>query len=157
QAFVRRLDEATKIFNDQRFAEELIRDVQQHQATTVAELLAFMRKYRLMFADAGDSPEVVQQYEALYQLLQTQKGKLGLPKVPPGGLAAVAAENPAEVALFNGKDLTGWTTFQNGRPAWLGSNLIANRGEIYCPPKVGPGRLQTEKSFSNFILKLEYF
>lgn len=56
--YVRRLDEATKIFTEQAYAERLIRDVSIHRASNVAELLAFMRDYRLMFADPGSSPEV---------------------------------------------------------------------------------------------------
>ena len=39
-----------EIFAEQAYAEQLIRDVSEHKASTVAELLAFMRDYRLLFS-----------------------------------------------------------------------------------------------------------
>jgi hypothetical protein len=77
---VKRLDDATRIFAEQEYAERLIRDVSQHKATTIAELLAFMRQYRLLFADSGSSPEVRNIYDGLYGLLRRQKDLLGLPE-----------------------------------------------------------------------------
>jgi hypothetical protein len=74
--FVDQLDEATKIFLDRDFADELIRDSEQHQAKTVGELLAFMKKYRLLFAEADDNPSVWRAYETLYESLKTQKAAL---------------------------------------------------------------------------------
>jgi hypothetical protein len=70
--FLERLDEATRIFYDQEFAEELIRDVETHRAGTVHELLGFMKKYRLLFADGGDDPAVWSVYERLHVLLKDQ-------------------------------------------------------------------------------------
>ena len=100
--FVRRLDEATRIFAEQTYAERLIRDVSQHKATTVAELLGFMRQYRLMFADPGSSPEVEQMYEGLYGRLREQIVKLGFkPGQKFGGEPAVA---PHVVATFTYND-----------------------------------------------------
>jgi hypothetical protein len=84
--FVRGLDESTKIFEDQLYAEQLIRDVSLHRATTVGELLAFMRQYRLLFDVAGDSRDVRQLYGTLYELLREQRDKLG----PAPALAAAA-------------------------------------------------------------------
>jgi hypothetical protein len=81
-AYLDRLDEATRIFLDQEFAEELIRDVERHRATTVGQLLAFMRKYRLLFAEADDSPESWATYQTLYNLLKWQKS--GLDAAAPG-------------------------------------------------------------------------
>jgi hypothetical protein len=75
-AFVDRLDEATRIFLDRDFAEELVRDVEQHRATTVGQLLAFMRKYRLLFDEADDNPESWATYQTLYDLLKWQKSGL---------------------------------------------------------------------------------
>lgn len=71
--YLDRLDEATRIFGDQDFDEELIRDVETHKARTVGELLAFMKKYRLLFADSGDDPAVWDTYQKLYELLKSQK------------------------------------------------------------------------------------
>jgi hypothetical protein len=51
-----------------------------------------------MFAEPGRSPEALQRYEGLYQLLREQKEKLGLPNVPPGGLAAVVPKGPPSAA-----------------------------------------------------------
>ena len=74
--FLDQLDEATKIFLDRDFAEELIGDVERHKATTVGELLGFMKKYRLLFAEADDNPEVWSIYQSLYDLLKRQKVSL---------------------------------------------------------------------------------
>jgi hypothetical protein len=76
--YVRRLEKATKIFAETEYAEPLIRDVSEHRATNIAELLSFMREYRLLFADPGDSPEVVSMYQELYSLLRKQRDSLGL-------------------------------------------------------------------------------
>jgi hypothetical protein len=91
-AFLDRLDEATRIFLDREFAEELIRDVERHRATTVGQLLAFMRKYRLLFAEGVDTPESWATYQTLYDLLKRQKFELGPAEAPaddagPGGRA----------------------------------------------------------------------
>jgi hypothetical protein len=75
-AFLGGLDEATRIFLDQDFAEELIRDVARHRAKTVEELLGFMRKYRLLFAEADQDPGAWQAYQTLYELLRRQKTAL---------------------------------------------------------------------------------
>ncbi len=81
RVFVRLLDDATRIFAEQTYAERLIRDVSEHQATSIAELLAFMRYYRLLFADPGSSPEVAAVYQGLYGLLRHQKEMLGMPNL----------------------------------------------------------------------------
>lgn len=75
-AHLDRLDEATKIFLDRDIAEELIRDVEQHKAATVGQLLAFMKKYRLLFAEADEDPESWAVYQTLYDLLKRQKADL---------------------------------------------------------------------------------
>ena len=76
--YVRRLEKATRIFAEAEYAEQLIRDVSEHKATNIAELMAFMREYRLLFADPGDSPEVVSMYQELYSRLRKQRDSLGL-------------------------------------------------------------------------------
>jgi len=160
QQVVRQLDEATKIFADQEFAEELIFDLEKHEATTVAELMAFMRKYRLLFAEADRRPESFQLYDALYPMLREQKKKLGLPDIPPGGFGLGSSEGlkalgENTVSLFDGKTLNGWRAFQDGRPAHLGSSLVAKDGEIHCPANAR-GRIETMETFPAFILNLEY-
>ena len=56
------------------FAREMISDTQRHDAHTVAELLAFMRKYRLMVAPADGTPGVAEKYGHLYEPHATAEG-----------------------------------------------------------------------------------
>ncbi len=160
QQFVRQLDDATKIFADQEFAEELIFDMQKHEATTVAELMAFMRKYRLLFAEADRRPDCLQLYDALYPMLREQKKKLGLADLPPGGFGLQGSERPKalgenSLSLFDGTTLNGWRAFQDARPAHLGSSLVPKGGEIHCAANAR-GRIETMETFPAFILKFEY-
>ncbi len=71
--FLDRLEVATRLFYEQEFAEELIRDVETHRANSIAELLAFMKKYRLLFGDGGDDPATWATYEKLHALLKQQR------------------------------------------------------------------------------------
>jgi hypothetical protein len=133
------------------FAQEMIADTHDHRAQTVGELLAFMRKYRLLFAPADKRPEDAEQYLRLYRLLR-QQGELFQEK------AGAPPEGPIVgdwISLFNGRDLSGWEAFQSGRPARLGVHLVADRGELVCPASTN-GRLQTAVVYPGFILKLEY-
>jgi hypothetical protein len=84
-AYLDRLDEATKIFLDRDFAEELIRDVERHRARTVGQLLGFMKKYRLLFAESDDDPESWAVYQTLYGLLRRQKADLDAAPAAPEG------------------------------------------------------------------------
>jgi hypothetical protein len=104
RAFVKRLDDATRLFADQAYAEQLVRDVSEHRATTVAELLAFMRQYRLLFSDSGDSPEVASLYEGLYGLLRQQSSALGLEhSAVAGNHSPAAASDPLRAgSIWNG-------------------------------------------------------
>ncbi len=72
-AYLDRLDEATRIFLDRDFAEELIRDVENHKAKTVGELLGFMKKYRLLFAESDENSQSWAVYQTLYDALKRQK------------------------------------------------------------------------------------
>ncbi len=98
RGFVKRLDASTKIFAEQSYAEQLIRDVSEHKATTVSELLGFMRQYRLLFSDPGDSPEVTTVYEQVYGLLRRQVDMLGL----GGASAAAVADRLQPGSLWRG-------------------------------------------------------
>jgi hypothetical protein len=53
--------------------------------------------------------------------------------------------------LFNGKDLTGWTN--NGTEKWY-----VDKGELVCEsgPDKKYGYLSTNKSYKNFVLKLQF-
>jgi Domain of Unknown Function (DUF1080) len=61
----------------------------------------------------------------------------------------VTAQQP--VALFNGKDLTGWTI--NGTEKWYVEN-----GELVCEsgPDKQYGYLSTNKAYKNFILTVQF-
>jgi len=80
--FLARLEVATRIFYEQEFAEELIRVVETHRANSIAELLAFMKKYRLLFSDGGDDPATWATYERLHALLKEQRLALVFADVP---------------------------------------------------------------------------
>ena len=134
------------------FAEEMIADTHDHRAQTVSELLAFMRKYRLLFAAADKRPEDAEQYLRLYGLLRQQKELFGDKVGTPPRADPIAKD---WVPLFNGRDLSGWEAFQNGRPARLGANLFADRGELNCLAST-LGRIQTEAVYPGFVLRLEY-
>src|SRR5262249_40436035 len=73
------------------------RDVSEHKATTIAELLAFMRQYRLLFSDSGSSPEVRNLYDGLYGLLRRQKNALGIKDGPPPKGPMAKAARPSDV------------------------------------------------------------
>ncbi len=66
---------------------------------------------------------------------------------------SAAAQAPAEggwVALFNGKDLTGWK--KNGEEKW-----IVEQGTILCESTANKyGYLTTEKNFRDFDLRLKF-
>ena len=68
------------------------------------------------------------------------------------GLCALA-QAPKErgwVALFNGKDLTGWKN--NGQEKWVVEN-----GTIYCESTANKyGYLTTEKTYKDFDLRLKF-
>jgi hypothetical protein len=55
-------------------------------------------------------------------------------------------------ALFNGKDLTGWKIFDDPKRAATKFEVTKD-GELSA--RSGPGDLQTEKAFDNFVLQLE--
>ena len=68
------------------------------------------------------------------------------------GLTAVAQASPEGgwLALFNGKDLTGWK--QNGDEKW-----IAEQGTILCESTANKyGYLTTEKTYRDFDLRLKF-
>ncbi len=64
--------------------------------------------------------------------------------------AALAADDPGFVPIFNGKDLSGWTMRGQDGPGYIVEN-----GTIVCPAD-GGGNLFTEKEYSNFILRFEF-
>ncbi|PQO28312.1 DUF1080 domain-containing protein [Blastopirellula marina] len=52
-------------------------------------------------------------------------------------------------SIFNGKDLTGWKTY----PEMDTEFTVTEAGEIHA--KNGPGQLETEQAFANFVLQMQ--
>ncbi len=99
-AALRDVKAATKMFDAETldFVREIIADTNAHDAQTVGELVAFMRKYRLAFADVQKSPSGGEAYHDLYRLMREQKEKLGV-----GSSHAVAgADDPSRNAPSEG-------------------------------------------------------
>jgi hypothetical protein len=58
-------------------------------------------------------------------------------------------------ALFNGKDLTGWKKFEANPGRAKSEFTVTENGEIHL--KNGPGDLQTEGLYADFVLQIECF
>jgi hypothetical protein len=104
--YVGDLQAATRIFDATTidFAQEMIRDTHEYMAQTVAELLAYMRKYRLLFASAEGRPEDGETYRLLYGLLRQQKEKLNLPVVQQPSVSPPTSR-AVDVLLIHLKDI----------------------------------------------------
>lgn len=78
--FVENLKAATRLFDAATvdYAQDILIDTKDHDATTVAELIAFMLKYRLQFASAERSPTARELYAKLYDALRQQTNELGI-------------------------------------------------------------------------------
>ena len=64
-----------------------------------------------------------------------------------GGACAAEPDSEGFVSLFNGKDLTGWVGATNG--------YAVENGQLYCIASKG-GKLMTEKTYDNFVLRFEF-
>jgi hypothetical protein len=97
--FIADMRTSTQIFNAStiNFAQEMIRDTHEYKAQTVGELLAFMRKYRLLFASAEGRPRDGEIYRRLYGALRQQKEKLNLPIVDTPSVSPQMANAVAEL------------------------------------------------------------
>ena len=83
-------------------------------------------------------------------------GKRTPPLPPRPNLARVKFGEP--IALFNGRDLTGWKLIKSERNAWTVENgALVNRPPAHedGKPRVVTGNLRTEREFEDFNLKLE--
>jgi Domain of Unknown Function (DUF1080) len=67
-------------------------------------------------------------------------------------ISAVKLKPEGMRSLFNGKDLAGWKKFE-ANPARAKSEFTVEDGCIHL--KNGPGDLQTEEQFDNFVLQVE--
>lgn len=67
-----------------------------------------------------------------------------------GTHASAEEPSPKFQKLYNGKDLHGWECYQGDLAAWKAN------GELLTCEKEGGGWLRTTKTYSDFVLKLEY-
>lgn len=79
-----------------------------------------------------------------------------IPPVPPApDLAKVKFGEP--IALFNGKDLSGWKTMGNAPSAWKVENGLLRNVALQEPGKhKSYANLRTEREFEDFNIKLEF-
>jgi len=78
-----------------------------------------------------------------------------LPETPilPPTIEEQLSHAPGEfVPLFNGRDLTGWSTPPPNRSKWLVEN-----GALTLDPTAGSGNLVSDGTYSDFILRLKFF
>lgn len=76
--------------------------------------------------------------------------------IPAGTIVRIhhASVHPLGMtALFNGKDLTGWKVYQGDSKREKSKWTVTREGWLNV--KSGPGDLQTEKTFDDFVLQLE--
>lgn len=77
-------------------------------------------------------------------------------EVPVGGTFTIKSckfKPHGTKALFNGKDLSGWRVTQSDPKRTATKFEVTKDGELSA--KNGPGDLQTEKQFDDFVLQLE--
>ncbi|MBI5094488.1 MAG: DUF1080 domain-containing protein [Candidatus Hydrogenedentes bacterium] len=69
--------------------------------------------------------------------------------------AGYAANTPAEVPLFNGKDFSGWKLFIPDPKIDVKTVWSAKDGVVHCEG-TSPGYMRTEKPYENYKLTLEW-
>jgi hypothetical protein len=138
--FVDDLRDATRMFdaNSVDYAREILIDTNEHDATTVQELVEFMSKYRLQFANSDRSPTARVLYGPIYEKLRQQADAFNLkPAVTATSVkdsskeSAVASRKPASISgrwKIDGNDLlqtnqeqAEWIFF--GDPSWSNYDL----------------------------------
>jgi hypothetical protein len=132
--YVLTIKEASRMFDADTigFAQEMIADTHRHEAHTVGELLAFMRKYRLLFTAADKAPGGAEMYSRLYGLMREQEELLGIGKGAAEGAARSTRRVPATITAgrwkIEGQDLVLDSTGQNefcifGEETWSDFDL----------------------------------
>jgi hypothetical protein len=94
--FVDELKDATRMFDAVTvdYAREILVDTKDQEATTVAELVSFMLKYRLQFATAERSPSARVLYGQIYEVMRQQTDAFGIKPAEPPAQAAHADATP---------------------------------------------------------------
>lgn len=93
-------------------------------------------------------------YRAKVELKTSQPTKIRFSTQPGGTLQVKSVKlKPIEMQpLFNGKDLSGWKVFDDPKRAAT-RFAVTSEGELSA--KNGPGDLQTEKQYDDFVLQLD--
>lgn len=102
QKFVEDLKASTRLFDAETvdYAREILIDTKDHDATTVAELVSFMLKYRLQFATAERSSTARELYTKLHEALRQQATELG---IKPPEMPEANPKRPADAVTFKGR------------------------------------------------------
>jgi hypothetical protein len=150
--FVDDLRDSTLLFDAETvdYAKDILNDTRDHDATTVAELVSFMLKYRLQFASAERSPSARELYPRIYQALREQADKLEINSPESHG----AVSRP----LFNGSDLSGWNYVPNdaSRSKTLSSWTVdSKRHSLVCDGK-DQNELETNSEYQDFNLTFDW-
>lgn len=121
--FVADLKDATRMFDAATvdYAKEILLDTKDQEATTVAELVSFMLKYRLQFASAERSATGRVLYAQIYEAMRQQTELFAIkPPAPP-----VAGAQEKDASPFQSKSV------------WIGDNgrsvltVIERDGETF--------------------------
>jgi hypothetical protein len=157
--FVDDLRDATRMFDASSvdYAREILTETQDHDAATVQELVEFMSKYRLQFANSDRSPAARVLYGQIYETLRKQADALSI-KFDTAKLALPMGETPSGtksntfVQIFDGKTLNGWTGDTN---IWkVRDGAIVGR----ISPSANPPRsyISTKDTYRNFVLTARF-
>ncbi len=115
-----------------------------------------------LFTEDGGGASLLKENQGKFTSQSVDGAVLGRARPPmrflvPAGstlmLRNVRARPTKMEPLFNGKDLTGWKVFQ-GNPKQEKSTWSVTK-EGWLNVKNGPGDLQTEKQFGDFVLQLD--
>lgn len=150
--YMNNLEAATRMFDASTvdYAREIIVDTQEHDATTVEELLAFMLKYRLKFGSAEKDPAARELFQKVYQSMREQAGKLEIRYSDP---RSVEVPSGTWQPLFNGRDLSGWSVDRGDANQWRFANRsIVARSDSWKTRNW----LLSEKEYSDFVLRFEF-
>ncbi len=150
--YMNNLEVATRMFDASTvdYAREIIVDTQEHDATTVEELLAFMLKYRLKFGSAEKDPAARELFQKVYQSMREQAGKLEIFYSDP---PSVEVPSGTWKPLFNGRDLSGWSVDRGDANQWrVASGNIVARSDSWKTRNW----LLSQKEYSDFVLSFEF-
>lgn len=127
--FVEELKDATRMFDAVTvdYAREILVDTKDQEATTVAELVSFMLKYRLQFGSAERSATGRVLYGQIYEAMRQQTQQFGIkPPEPPAVAVAAPAATEEDASPFKEKSV--WRQLDN---AGFVLTIIERKGETF--------------------------